>query len=87
MAASYSKTKGQFLMEIKEGWMRCFGEANWHYCGPSKAGHLLPSLCGKFVTFKATGLQPGNDDHPDNCKECLRILRERMQKERQNGLV
>lgn len=65
-------------MEIKEGWMRCFGEAKWHYYGPSKEGeHLLPSLCGKFVTFKATGLQPGNDDRPDNCKECLRVLRNR----------
>lgn len=68
------------VMKVKEGWMRCFGEAKWHYYGPSKEGeHLLPSLCGKFVTFKSTGLQPANEDHPDNCKECLRILRERTQ--------
>lgn len=64
-------------MGIKEGWMRCFGEAKWHYYGPGKGERLLPSLCEKLVTWKATGLQPGHDDRPDNCKECLRVLRER----------
>jgi len=51
-----------------EGWGKCFGTPKWHYFVDGR------SLCRRFMLFGPTDLEQGNDDSPDNCKDCTKRL-------------
>ena len=61
--------------EIKEGWGFPSQSRKWHYFTNGR------SLCGKFGWFDKDHLEDGNDNSPDNCKECKRRLEKRKAKE------
>ena len=58
-----------------EGWGACHNTSKWHYFDTEGR-----SLCRRFMLFGQQDLQQGNDDSPDNCKECVRRLEKRKQK-------
>ncbi|MDD5013584.1 MAG: hypothetical protein PHW73_00595 [Atribacterota bacterium] len=53
----------------KEGWNYLFNSKYWHYFRDGK------SLCGKWAIFSMKDVEQGNDDSPDNCPKCRKILK------------
>ena len=62
--------KNKFMAEeLKtEGWKYLSNAKFWHYFREGK------SLCKKWGTFSKEGFEQGNDESPDNCKSCLKVL-------------
>ena len=60
-------------MSEKEGWGTIFNVTThtmtkkWHYFRKGR------SLCGKYMHLGKLDLETGQDEHPDNCKRCMRI--------------
>lgn len=53
-----------------EGWGWLFADVNnWHYFRNQR------SLCGKFLKITSEGLDQGNDESLDNCKQCVQLLK------------
>lgn len=59
-------------MEPSEGWKFLIGVPKAHYFVNMR------SLCGRWGTLGDGGLELGNDDSPDNCKECVKRLKIRQ---------
>jgi len=57
-----------------EGWTWLSNSTKWHYFGQDGR-----SLCGKWFTF-ALAFETGMDEHPDNCKACVKKLQQRKVK-------
>ena len=55
-------------MEYREGWGFPRGARKAHYFRETFA------LCRKYGFYRST-LEQGNDDSPDNCAQCARILK------------
>jgi hypothetical protein len=56
-----------------EGWAWLFNARKWHYFVAEK------SLCGKWMTLGRSREQ-GNDDSPDNCAGCRKVLKSRQER-------
>jgi hypothetical protein len=53
---------------MKEGWTWLFNSKKWHYFRDGK------SLCKKWALLGSEDLEQGNDNSPDNCITCKKIL-------------
>ena len=54
---------------LTEGWKHLLNARKWHYFGSDGR-----SLCKSWLTLSLSGFEQGNDDSPDNCTKCRRIL-------------
>jgi len=53
---------------IEGGWTWLIGTSKWHYILDHR------SLCGKWFLLGNPELEQGNDNSPDNCKQCVKKL-------------
>lgn len=77
----YEKAGGRWYC-ITCGWMSKRFEEGWGWPTASRKAHYFvnaTSLCGRWGIFRGE-LYQGNDDSPDNCAECKRLLEERRKK-------
>lgn len=58
----------------QEGWTWVYGSRKWHYFIEGM------SLCRKWALLGNPSLEQGNDDSPDNCTACRKILEKRRKK-------
>ena len=54
--------------ELDKGWGACKNTPKWHYFIGGR------SLCRRFMKLSNYCLEQGNDNSPDNCKECQKKL-------------
>ena len=54
---------------MKEGWTWLFNARKWHYFRDGQ------SLCKKWGLLGSRDLEQGNDNSPDNCATCRKILK------------
>lgn len=63
-----------------EGWTYIVGATHWHYI---RGG---TSLCKRWILLGSPELEKGNNDSPDNCKTCRKIIeKEESKSERDKG--
>jgi len=66
-------------MSSKEGWGWPFNSRKAHYFVPEEPQDKIKrSLCGQWLY--GGQLEQGNDESPDNCKECIRRLEKRRKR-------
>ena len=56
------------MNKTKEGWTWLSNATKWHYFRNGQ------SLCKKYGIFGPGDLELGNNDSPDNCVQCRKIL-------------
>lgn len=65
-------------MSEKEGWTWLWNSTKWHYF---KNGQ---SLCRRFMLLGKGDFEQDNNNSPDNCKACKKVLDKENQKETKN---
>jgi len=73
------RTRDHFtdITELFEGWSWLIGSRKWHYIRNKK------TLCKRYMILGNPKLEQGNDNSPDNCKECIKKLTK--EREKTNG--
>ena len=59
--------------EKKEGWGPALNSPKWHYFRGGR------SLCQRYMIFNDSFLEKGNNNSPDNCKQCSKKINKEIE--------